>query len=115
MNRIVVTLLVLAAFAGAAQAGRVPSQKAEGQRAPGARGDITVPYETNGYSTLGVYQGVGPIIYANPTVSDRRNEGVLPVFNLIYYGSRQSVSSTNPGAEPRKANVLRPYKPWNEP
>ena len=109
MNRIF-ALVVLAALAGSAEANRVPSHKAEGQRAPGARGDITVPYVTNGRSTLGVATGVGPIIYANPTVSDPRNAGVLPVFNLIYYGSSQSTSATNPGAEPRKANQLRPGK-----
>jgi hypothetical protein len=104
-------LIALIALAGSAEAGRVPSQKAEGQRTPGARGDITVPYLTNGYSALGVSQGVSPLIYASPTVSDTRNAGVLPVFNLIYYGSKQGVSGLNPGAEPRKANQLRPGKP----
>ena len=98
------------AVAGAAEAGRVPSRKAEGQRDPGVRGDITVPYTTNGYTALGVYQGVGPAIYAAPTVSDTKNAGVLPVFNLIYYGSSTGVSSYNPGAEPRPANKLRPNK-----
>src|SRR5262249_6246469 len=108
-------LVVLVALAGSAEANRVPSQKAEGQRNPGARGDITVPYLTNGYSTLGVATGVGPIIYANPTVDDPKNAGILPVFNLIYYGSSQSVSATNPGAMPRKANRLRPPKQWQYP
>jgi hypothetical protein len=104
-------LVVLVALAGSAEANRVPSRKSEGQRSPGARGDVTVPYLTNGRSTLGVATGVSPIIYANPTVSDVKNADVLPVFNLIYYGSSQAISATNPGAEPRKANRLRPNKP----
>jgi hypothetical protein len=103
-------VVVLVALAGTAQANRVPSRKAEGFRTGGARGDITIPYDTNGYSTLGVWNFVGPYIYANPVVSPPRNAGVLPVFNLIYYGSKQGTSATNPGAEPRKANVLRPGK-----
>lgn len=101
-------LFALLLLAGPAAAARVPSQKAEATRNPGVRGDITVPYLTNGRSTLGVAGGVAPIIYASPTVSDSRDKGVLPVFNLIYYGSKQSVSASNSGAEPRKANQLRP-------
>src|SRR5436305_1549430 len=103
-------LAALLALAGTASADRVPSRKSEGLRAPGVRGDVTVPYLTNGRSTLGVYDGVSPRIYAGPSVNDPRNSGVLPVFNLIYYGSRQSFNTANPGAEPRKANQLRPGK-----
>jgi hypothetical protein len=101
-------LFALIVLAGSVEAGRVPSQKADSSRDPGARGDITVPYLTNGNSTLGVASGVAPIIYAKPTVNDPNNKGVLPVYNLIYYGSKQSFSSANPGAEPRKPNQLRP-------
>jgi hypothetical protein len=104
-------LVALILLAGSAEASRVPSRKADGQRTPGARGDITIPYLTNGTSTLGVYNGVGPIIYATPTVNDPRNKGILPVYNLIYYGSKQSVSGSNPGAMPRRPNQLRPDKP----
>jgi hypothetical protein len=110
MTRLI-ALVALIALAGSAEAGRVPSRKADGQRTPGARGDVTVPYLTNGDTTLGVYHGVSPIIYASPTVNDTANAGVLPVFNLIFYGSKQAVSGSNPGAEPRRANQLRPFRP----
>jgi len=109
MRRLLV-LVALLALAGTAAADRVPSRKSEGLRDPGTRGDITVPYTTNGFSTLGVWTFVGPRIYADPVVSPPKNAGVLPVYNLIYYGSKQGTSADNPGAEPRKANLLRPGK-----
>jgi hypothetical protein len=52
--------------AGGASADRVLSQKAPSTRCPGVRRDITVPYLTNGYSNLGVWQRVGPYIYSAP-------------------------------------------------
>ena len=55
---------------GPVRADRVPSHKTVIPRDPGVRGDITVPYTTNGYTTLGVYQGVAPRIYATPIGSD---------------------------------------------
>jgi hypothetical protein len=93
---------------GVAQADRVPSSKASYPTYPGTRPQVTVPYTTNGNSTLGVYQGVGPRIYASPNVEDGKNPGVQPVFNLIFYGSSQSFGSASNGATPRPANELKP-------
>lgn len=112
MNRcfMLLALVALLALAGTADANRVPSRKADGQRDPGVRPDVTVPYLTTGTSTLGVWQRVSPTIYANPTVSDTKNAGVLPVYNLPTYNAKQALSGSNVGAEPRKPNQLRPNK-----
>ncbi len=101
-------LAALTVLAGSAGAVRVPSSKTVLPPTPGPRGDITVPYTTNGHSTLGVAQGVAPRIFSGPTLTDPVNKGVLPVYNLIFYGSKQSLDSNNPGALPRKPNSLRP-------
>jgi hypothetical protein len=93
---------------GVARADRVPSQKAVLPPSPGSRIDITVPYTTNGYSTLGVYNGVAPRIYASPIVVDPVNPQTKPVFNLIFYGSVQSFGDRSNGATPRPPNSLRP-------
>lgn len=110
MSRIAAALAVAGVLllSGAAQAQRVPSRKAEGMRNPGVRGDITVPYLNNGYTTLGVYNGVAPLVYGGPGLGNQDDAQVRPVFNLIYYGSRQDYNSSNPGAFPRPANNLRP-------
>jgi len=102
------TLAALLLFAGLARADRVPSSKTVLPRNPGARGDITVPYLTNGYTTLGVWQGVAPLIYGKPGLGNVDDAQSRPVFNLIYYGSRQNYNSSNPGAFPRPGNNLRP-------
>jgi hypothetical protein len=90
---------------GAVWADRVPSHKTVIPRDPGVRGDITVPYTTNGYTTLGVYQGVAPRIYATPIVEDLKQPQARPVFNLIFYGATQSFGDGNEGA------VSRPKPP----
>ena len=41
-------------------------------------------------------------------MNDPVNAGVFPVYNLIYYGSKQSFDRTNVGAMPRLPNSLRP-------
>src|SRR5262249_13638002 len=79
---------------GGASADRVLSQKVPSTRCPGGRGDITVPYTTNGFSTLGVYQRVSPYIYSAPEVFEsysylRADNGwvnVSPIFNPYRYG-----------------------------
>ena len=81
----------------AVRADRVPSHKTVIPRDPGVRGDITVPYTTNGYTTLGVYQGVAPRIYATPIVEDLKQPQTRPVFNLIFYGATQSFGDGNEG------------------
>jgi hypothetical protein len=92
------TLILLVSTADAA---RVPSSKAITlpSIAPG-RVDVTVPYTTNGRSTLGVYQGVSPYIYAYPALTDPINHGGVGVYNLPFYGGKQALSSNNPGATP---------------
>jgi hypothetical protein len=93
-----------------ARADRVPSGKTVLTPSPGARGDITVPYLTNGRSTLGAYS-VAPRIYGSPNVQDTRNPAVKPVFNLIFYGSAQSFGDRSDGATQRPPNMLRPPRP----
>jgi hypothetical protein len=101
-------LAALLLIAGLARAERVPSRKTVYPGSSGARQDITVPYLTNGYSTLGVWNGVEPFIYSKPGLGNVDDAQVRPVFNLIYYGSRQNYNSSNPGAFPRPGNNLRP-------
>jgi hypothetical protein len=74
---------------------------------PGPRGDITLPYLTNGISTFGVYNGVSPQVVGGPTLSDPVIPGVLPNYNLIYYGSAKGFSSLSVGATPAAPNRLR--------
>lgn len=99
-------LLLLGGRAAAQQ--RVPSTKTQIQPASGARPNIFVPFTTNGTSTLGVWQGVSPIIYARPGLGNQDFADVRPVFNLTYYGSRKAFNSSNVGAIPRPGNDLRP-------
>ena len=98
-------LLVLGA--GPARAERVPSSRVVTLPSTGARPDITVPYITNGRSTLGVYQGVAPQVLGSPVLTDPALPEVKPVFNLIYYGSTTSWGAPSVGAGPRQPNRLR--------
>jgi hypothetical protein len=115
MRRLRWSLVLLAAAlvalaANPANADRVPSSKTVLPKQPGVRGDITVPYTTNGFSTLGVYQGVGPLIYASPNVEDRKNPDVKPVFNLPFWGGVQSFGDRSEGATPRPPGPPFPSK-----
>ncbi len=86
-------------LAASARADRVPSSKAYYPTFPGVRPQITVPYTTNGGTTLGVYQGVAPRIYNSPNVADPQYAGsAKPVFNLIFYGSGQGYGDASNGA-----------------
>jgi hypothetical protein len=101
------SLLLLSATVG--RADRVPSQKAYLPHSPGARGDITVPYLTNGSSTLGAYNLVGPRITSSPRVDDPQHPGeARPVYNLIFYGSRMGFGDASQGATERPGQFLRP-------
>ena len=105
-----VTPLVLGLFlmtANVVRADRVPSEKAVLPRDPGTRGDITVPYLNNSSTTLGVYQGVAPLIYAAPTVHDPKNPQIRPVFNLPFYGATRSFGDRSDGA----VSKPKPYVP----
>jgi hypothetical protein len=92
---------------GQARAERVPSTKTVILPNPGARGDLTVPYTTNGRTTLGVYNGVGPYIYGSPVLPDPANPQGRPVFNLPFYGGGQAFGTLSNGAVPRPPNNLR--------
>jgi hypothetical protein len=92
--------------AAAARADRVPSQKTEVPRDPGVRGDITVPYLTDGRSNLMVSGYVAPRVYASPCVNDPKNPGVRPVYNLPFYGGVQAFGSRSEGATPRAYPVI---------
>lgn len=109
MRRLLV-LVALLALAGTAAADRVPSRKSEGLRDPGTRGDITVPYTTNGYSTLGVWQGVAPRIYSSPDVEDREYPDTRRVYNLPFWGGVQSFGDRSNGAVPRLPGPPFPSK-----
>ena len=82
----------------AARADRVPSHKTVIPRDPGVRGDITVPYLTNGFSALGVYQGVAPLVIESPIVNDPANPQARPVFNLPFYGATRAFGDGSDGA-----------------
>src|SRR5215831_12257774 len=99
---------LLALAAGTARADRVPSSRVVTLPSTGARTDITVPYTTNGRSTLGVYGGVSPFIVSQPGLGNAEDASVRRVYNLQYYGSRQSFNSSFVGAMERPPNNLRP-------
>jgi hypothetical protein len=94
--------------AGAARADRVPSQKTFVLREPGTRGDITAPYLTDGYSTLIVNRYVAPKIYSSPIVNDPRNPGVLPGYNLPFWGGVVGFCTASQGATPRPTPLYVP-------
>jgi hypothetical protein len=73
---------------------------------PGARGDITVPYLTSGNS-LQLGNGVAPIVYAAPTLSNPAAPGIEPNYNLIYYGAAKGFSGVSVGSTQRAPNQLR--------
>jgi hypothetical protein len=89
--------LSLLAAATVAFAERVPSYKAQGQKSTGAKPDISVPYTTNGSSTLGAYS-VGPRIYSSPSVDDPNNPQARKVYNLPFYGATMSYGDKSNGA-----------------
>ena len=101
-------LVALAVLAGSADAARVPSRKVPSRPTTGGRVDVYVPYLTNGYSALGVYQGVAPAIYASPIVDDPAHPQSRPVYNLPYYGARQAFGGASQGAVDRQPQRLRP-------
>ena len=110
MPRLLLALASLLALAASTEGARVPSSKADRTNNFGARPDITVPYLTNGRSTLGVAQGVSVIIAPSPGLGGEKGDTQRPVFNLIFYGSWKSSSPDFDFATKRPANSLRPYR-----
>jgi hypothetical protein len=101
---------MMLATSGLADAARVPSTRIVTYPSTGARSDVTVPYTTNGRSTLGVANGVGPLIVSQPGLGTVNNAQVRPVYNLPFYGARQSFNSGSFGAVERRPNSLRPNR-----
>jgi hypothetical protein len=92
---------VLVGLTNVASAGRVPMTRNDGQRSNGTREDITVPYLTTGKTAFGAYS-VAPRIYSSPIVDDPANPQARPVYNLIFYGARQSFGDKSNGAVMRE-------------
>jgi hypothetical protein len=101
---------VAALVVGQAAADRTPSVRERGQKSNGARTDITVPYLNNGGDAF-KGRSVAPRIYSSPVVDEPKDPGAKPVFNLIFYGSKQNFGDKSNGAGERPANTLRPQKP----
>jgi hypothetical protein len=104
MNRISwvmgLTALGLLTWASVAEAARVAVTRTSGYHNNGTRVDITVPYLTTGRSPF-MSGYVQPRIYASPILDDPVNPGTRPVYNLIFYGARQSFGDRSNGAVPR--------------
>ncbi len=111
MNRAIgcLALGALTVLAGVGRAQRVPSTKTVLPPSTGARVDVTVPYLTNGRSTLGVANGVAPLIVGKPSLypGDPNTTG-RPTYNLPFYGAVQSFNSAFFGAVQRNPNQLAP-------
>jgi hypothetical protein len=108
--RWVLGLAGVALFALTAYADRIPSSKTVQPKQMGTRGDLTVPYTTNGTTTLGVYQGVSPRVYSAPNVEDQKNPDVKEVYNLPFWGAVQSFGDKANGATPRPPGPPFPSK-----
>jgi hypothetical protein len=94
--------------AGGARAERVVSSRVITQPEHGARPDGRIPYLTNGFSTLGVYQGVYPRVFASENVAVPGSVQIKPVYNLPYYGAVMSFGTYSQGATTRPPVTLRP-------
>ena len=109
-GRLVLGMLALGVFVMPAAADRTPSVRTVGQRSPGMRVDITVPYLTNGTNAFRGSPWM-PRIYSSQEVDITTSMRGNQVFNLIFYGSRQSFGDKSNGAIVRPGNRLRPEKP----
>lgn len=112
MSRLLValTFVGLLTVSTSARAERVLSRKTQIVPSSGARVDIFTPHLTNGRSTLGVWNGVAPIIVQHPGLGTENDAQLRPVYNLFYYGAAKAPNSSFMGCIPRPANQLRPNK-----
>jgi hypothetical protein len=101
---------VAALVVNTASAERVPSRKTIAPTVSTAKNDITVPYTTNGNTTLGVWQGVSPRIYSSPDVEDSKYPDTRRVYNLPFWGGVQSFGGKSEGAVPRLPGPPYPGK-----
>ena len=111
MKRLLRGALALAAaalLAGHASADRTNTIRSQGQKSSGAKEPIRVPYTTNGNSAFGVYNGVSPRIYSNPSVDDPAGLGTRPAYNLPFDGARQGYSGSSNGVVPKPTLLPRP-------
>jgi hypothetical protein len=110
-SRIGAGLLGLALLAGTALADRTPSTRVPSPPpATGSRPDITVPYTTDGRSTLMDAGKVAPRVYSSPTVNDPKNPGIRPTFNLPFYGAVQSFGDRSNGAVSKPGAIPLPNR-----
>jgi hypothetical protein len=114
MNRcyVGVGLVAVALLAvGTARADRTPSVRVPSPPpATGSRPDITVPYTTDGRSTLMYGGAVAPRIFSSPIVDDPRNPGARPVYNLQFYGSVMSFGNRSNGAVSKPGAIPLPNR-----
>ncbi len=100
-------LALIVLTATAAWAERCPTVIVVNPPMPGAHGSIAVPVTTNGWSNINLTQFVGVQIYATPVVSDVRNPGARPVYNLPFYGGTRMIGWQD-GAASRPKGIV-PY------
>jgi hypothetical protein len=87
-------------FASADALARTPTMRTTGQRDPGVKGDHAVPYLTTGNSAF--FSGfVGPQIISCQNVIDPVSSNAKPVYNIIFYGAKQSFGDKFNGATSR--------------
>jgi hypothetical protein len=91
---------LLLVTAGSAEAAKTITTRTSGARSNGTRNDITVPYLTSGNSTF-MHGNVAPRIYSSPIVDDPNHPQQKKVYNLIYYGAKQSFGDKSNGATDR--------------
>ena len=88
---------MFAGLTGVASAERTATARTDGMKSTGTRVDITVPYLTTGNSTF-MKGAVAPRIYSSPIVDDPANPQARPVYNLPFYGGKQSFGDKSNGA-----------------
>lgn len=83
--------------ANSALADRTSSVRTSGPKNTGTRSDITVPYTTSGKSAF-MSGSVAPKVLSSPVVNDPANPQAKPVYNIPFYGAKQSFGGASNGA-----------------
>jgi hypothetical protein len=103
-------MVLMGGLIGIARADRVPSTRVPSPPpATGSRPDITVPYTTDGRSTL-MNGGVAPRIYSSPNVNDTKNPDIRKVYNLPFYGSVMTFGDRSNGAVSKPGAIPLPNR-----
>jgi hypothetical protein len=111
LSKLTAVLVTLAALAASvAHADRTPPVRVPSPApATGSRPDITVPYTTDGRSTL-MGTRVEPKVYSSQSVEDNKNPGARQVFNLPFYGAVQSFGDRSNGAVSKPGAIPLPNR-----